>query len=99
MSPSTARMTMKTTAILMIGSGSLNGIAAQFNFPSMSTSRVAQRRRSPGGTRLSGTRDRLVDDVLKQLRIHRMVGCGRNGRARLCQRGIAGIVERGPGDS
>ena len=54
----------RTAAMLMIGSGSLNGIAAQLSLPSMSTSRVSRRRRSPGGARLSGTRDCLVDNSL-----------------------------------
>src|SRR6516165_5869449 len=91
-----ARMTMPTTAPLSSGSGSLNGIAAQLSFPSMSTSRLAPRG-TPVRTnaRFSGTRDRLVDDALEQVRFYRAIGCGRHGLARLCQLGVASIVEGG----
>src|SRR5262245_37144780 len=92
----TARITMPTTAPLSSGSGSLHGIAAQLSLPSMSTSCLVQRRTpGPAGARLSGTRRRPVDDALEQLRSHRAIGCRRHGRARLCQLGVAGVVERG----
>src|SRR5262245_54851596 len=98
MSARMARMTRPTTAPLSSGSGSLNGIAAQLSLPSMSTSRVTKRRtRGPAATRLSGARHRPVDDALEQLRLRRAVGCGRHGLARLCQLGVAGIVEGGSG--
>src|SRR5215472_4589654 len=90
MSASTARMTIRTTAMLMRGSGSLNGIASQLSFPSMSISRVMHRR-----IRRSRTRRCLVEDALEQLRVHRVIGCRRYGLARLCQLGVAGIVEPG----
>src|SRR6185312_10971893 len=92
-----ARMTMPTTAPLSSGSGSLNGIAAQLSFPSMSTSRRPAPRRTPVRTDacFSGTRHRHVDDALEQVRFYRAIGCGRHGLARLCQLGVAGIVEGG----
>src|SRR5262245_10460031 len=94
MSARMARMTRPTTAPLSSGSGSLNGIASQVSLPSMSTSRLMQRRtRGPADARLSGTRHRPVDDALEQLRLHRAIGCRRHGLARLCQLGVAGIVE------
>src|ERR1700756_1318034 len=93
-----ARMTMPTTAPLSSGSGSLNGIAAQVSLPRMSTSCVtARRRRARTDARVSGSRHRLVDDALEQLQFNRAIGCGRHGLARLCQLGIAGIVEGGSG--
>jgi hypothetical protein len=56
--------------MLMIGSGSLNGIASQLSLPSMSTSCLTQRwTPGPGGAHLSGTHDRLIDDALKQVRL------------------------------
>src|SRR5689334_20312106 len=91
-SASTARMTMRTTAMLMRGSGSLNGIAAQVSFPSMSTSYVTHCR-----IRRSRTLRRLVEDALEQLGLDRAIGCGRYVLARLCQFGVAGIVEAGSG--
>src|SRR6516164_9599762 len=84
-----ARMTMPTTAPLSSGSGSLNGMASQLSLPSMSASHLAHR--------LCGTRHRLVDDALEQLRVHRAIGCGWHRLARLFQLGVAGIVEWGPG--
>src|SRR5215831_10555457 len=78
MSASTARMTIRTTAMLMRGSGSLNGIASQVSFPSMSISRVTHCR----------ARRRLVEDALEQLRFHRAIGCRRYGFARLGQLGV-----------
>src|SRR5262245_58481924 len=89
---------MRTTAMLMRGSGSLNGIAAQVSFPSMSTSGLSGWR-TPGPTerRASGTCRRLVQDALEQFWCHRAIGCGRYGFARLGQLGIAGIVESRPG--
>src|SRR5262252_8145951 len=87
MSASTARITMRTTAMLMRGSGSLNGMASQVSFPSMSTSRVTHCR----------ARSRLVEDALEQLGFDRAIGGGRYVLARLCQFGIAGIVEAGSG--
>src|SRR5271166_608938 len=95
MNARTARMTMTTAAPASSGSGSLNGIAAQLSLPSMSTSRLIQRR-APcrAGPCLSGrARHRLVDDVLEQLRPDRAIGSGGHGLARLCQFGVAGIVE------
>src|SRR5262249_54674880 len=80
-------MTMRTTAMLMMGSGSLNGIASQVSLPSTSTSRVTHCR----------TRCRLVEDALEQLRFHRAIGCGRYVLARLCQFGVAALVEAGSG--
>src|SRR5215467_2852631 len=93
MSASTARMTISTTAMLMRGSGSLNGIASQLSFPSMSTSRVMYRRSRPADTRASRTRHGLVEDALEQLRFHRAIGCRRYGFARLGQLSVTGIVE------
>src|SRR5262249_1857042 len=87
-----ARMTMPTTAPLSSGSGSLNGIASQLSFPSMSTSRLTRRRT---GARLSGTRQRLIDDPFEQLRLNGAIGCGRHGFARLRQLGVAGISAAG----
>src|SRR5215467_2828495 len=69
--------------MLMRGSGSLNGIASQVSFPSMSTSRVTHCR----------ARRRLVEDALEQLRFHRAIGCRRYGFARLGQLSVTGIVE------
>src|SRR5262245_42254426 len=93
-----ARMTMPTSAPLSSGSGSLKGIASQVSLPSMSTSRLMQRRtRGPADARLCGTRHRPVDDALEQLRFHRAIGCRRHGLARLCQLGVAGLVEGGSG--
>src|SRR4029077_7682406 len=94
----TAKMTMPTTAPLSSGSGSLNGMASQVNFPSMSTSRRAPRR-TPVRTdvRLSGTRDRLVNDALEQIRFYRGLGCAGPGPARGCQFAIPGSVEGGSG--
>src|ERR1700730_11952192 len=89
---------MTTTAPLMIGSASLNGIAAQLSLPSMSTPCLLHRW-TPGraGARLFGARDRLVDDALEQLRLDRAIGRRRLGFARLCHFGIARIVECRPG--
>src|SRR5262252_2631654 len=98
MSASTARMTMRTTAMLMRGSGSLNGIASQLSLPSMSTSSLTQWwTPGPAARRASGTRRRLVQDALEQLRVHRVIGCGWYSLARLCQLGVAGVVEPGSG--
>src|SRR5512132_486532 len=95
---SATRTTMATTATLISGSGSLNGITAQLSLPSISTSRLLPWR-TPGraDTRLFATRYRLVDDALEQHRRDRTVGRCRHGLARLCQLRIAGIVERRPG--
>src|SRR5262249_11724563 len=82
-----ARMTRPTTAPLSSGSGSLNGIASQVSPPSMSTSPVTHCR----------PRRRLVEDALEQLGFDRAIGGGRHGLARLCQLGVAGIVESGSG--
>src|SRR5262249_44382744 len=87
-----ARMTMPTPAPLSSGSGSLNGIAAQLSFPSMSASRLTQ-------WRLSGTRHRLVDDALEQLRFNRAIRRGRHGLARLRQLRVASLVEGRPAAS
>src|SRR5215831_20142796 len=97
-SPSTTRITMRTTAMLTRGSGSLNGIASQLSLPSMSTSSLTRWwTRGAPDSRVSGTRHRLVEDALEQLRVHGAIGCGRHGLARLCQLGVAGIVEAGSG--
>src|SRR6516162_3499823 len=90
-----ARMTTPTTAPLSSGSGSLKGIAAQVSFPSMSTSRVMYRRSRPADTRVSGAGRRLVEDALEQFRFHRAIGCRRHSLARLCQLGIARLIEAG----
>src|SRR5271169_6690516 len=89
-------MTTPTTAPLSNGSGSLNGIACQFNLPSMSTSRLTHwRTPGPADRHVSGTRRRLVQDALEQLRFHRAISCERYVSARLCQLGVAGIVQAG----
>src|SRR5262249_20803361 len=90
---SMARMTMPTTAPLSNGSGSLNGIASQLSRPSMSTSGL----KGPADAAPFGTCRGPVDDALEQLRFHRAIGRGRHGFARLCQLGVAGIVEGGSG--
>src|SRR5215813_7435062 len=91
-----ARMTMPTTAPLSSGSGSLNGIAAQLSFPNMSTSRLAPRRTPVrADARFFGACHRLVDDALEQVRFYRAIGSRRHGLARLCQLGVASIVEGG----
>src|SRR5262252_916414 len=97
MSASTTRTTMRTTAMLMRGSGSLNGIASQLSLPSMSTSRVMYRWSRPADTRVSGAGRRLVEDALEQLRFHRAIGCRRYRFARLGQLSVTGIVESRPG--
>src|SRR5258708_5321091 len=86
-----------TTAMLISGRGSLNGIAAQLNRPSIRTS-YPQSRRTPGraGRGIAGPRRRLVDDALEQLRLDRAIAHWRHGLARLHQRGVAGRVERRP---
>src|SRR5277367_2571942 len=98
MIPSTARMTIPTTPIAYSGRGWSNGIAAQFSLPSISTP-CLWRRRAPGRTNacLFGTCHRLLDDAVEQLGLDRAVGRRRHGYARLCQFGVGGIVERGPG--
>ena len=90
-------MTMPTTAMLMSGSGSLNGIAAQLSLPSMSTSCLRGGDQAPPTPAFPGPDDCLVDDALEQLRLDRAIGRRRHGFARLCQFGVAGIVERRPG--
>src|SRR5262249_19931371 len=97
-SPSTARMTIRTTAMLMRGSGSLNGIASQLNLPSMSTT-CLMRWRTPGAAdrRASATRHCVVEDALEHLGFDRAIGCGRYVLAWLCQFGVAGLVEAGSG--
>src|SRR5579863_621879 len=93
---STARTTMATTAPLISGSGSLNGIAAQVSLPSISASRVRRPRRGRADARLCAARYRLVEDAVEQLGIDRAIGRRRHGLAGLCQGGVAGIVERCP---
>src|SRR6516165_9040400 len=88
-------MTMPTTAPLSSGSGSLNGIAAQVSFPSISSSHAMCRSSSSVDTRVSGARRRLVEDALEHLRFDRAIGCGRYVSARFCQFGVASIVEAG----
>src|SRR5262249_47929486 len=78
---------MRTTAMLIRGSGSLNGIASQVSFPSMSISRMTHCR----------IRRRLVDDALEQLGFDRAIGGGPYVLARLCQFRVAGIIEAGSG--
>src|SRR5947199_1103974 len=97
MIPSTARIMRPTTAALIIGSGSLNGIAAQLSLPSISTSGLRSRRTPGRAGGPFGSRDRLVDDALEELRVDRAIGRRRHGSARLCQFGVAGIVECRPG--
>src|SRR3984957_8648457 len=91
-------MTMPTPPMAYSGSGWAKGIAAQVSLPSMSTSRPF-RRRTPGRTRARpfGTRNRLVDDALEQVGLHRAIGHRRHGFARLCQLRVTGIVEGGAG--
>src|SRR6516165_2972762 len=98
MSASTARMTMRTTAMLMRGSGSLNGIASQLSLPSMSTSSLT-RWWTPcvPDSRVSRAGRRLVEDALEQLWVHRAIGRGRYGLARLGQLSVTGIIESRPG--
>src|SRR5690348_1307447 len=97
-SASTARMTMTTTAPLNIGSGSLNGIAAQVSLPSMSISRLLHRwAPGRGSARLVGTRGRLVDDALEQVGLDRAIGHRWHGFARLGQCAIDGGIERRAG--
>src|SRR5262245_29489636 len=81
-------MTMRTTAMLMIGSGSLNGIASQLSLPSMSTSCLTHWRIRGSSTRLC-----LVEDALEQLGFDQAIGCGRHVLARLFQFSVAGLVE------
>src|SRR6516225_2572656 len=91
-------MTMRTTVMLMIGSGSLNGIAAQVSFPSMSTSGLARwRTRFPIDASVPGACDRPVDDAFEHLRVDRAIGLWRHVLARLCELGVGGIVEDGSG--
>src|SRR4029077_1439574 len=93
-----ARMTMTTTAPVSSGSGSLNGIAAQVSFPSMSTSGLMRwGARGPVDAPRSRTSNGLIDDAFEQLRFDRAIGRRRHGLARLCQFGVAGCVEAGPG--
>src|SRR4030081_567871 len=91
---STVRITTMTTAMVISGSGSLNGVAAQLRLPNISTSRLLCRR-TPGraGSRLFGTRRCLVENALEQLRLDRAIAHWRHGLARLHQRGVAGRVE------
>src|SRR6478672_198383 len=93
----TARMTMTTAAPAISGRGSFNGIAAQLSLPSMSTSCLTPWPRGSPSTRFSGPRHRPVDDALEQLRFYRAIGSRRHGLARLCQLGIAGLVQGGSG--
>src|ERR1700704_79632 len=95
---STVRITTMTTAMVISGSGSLNGIAAQLSLPNISTSRL-RCRRTPGsaGSRLVLSRRCLVKNALEQLRLYRAIAHWRHGLARLHQRGVAGRVEGRPG--
>src|SRR5262249_35741256 len=93
-----ARMTMTTTAPLASGSGSLNGMAAQVSFPSMSTSGLMRwRTRGPVDAPRSGTGNGLIDDAFEQLRVDRAIGRWLHVFARLCELGVGGIVEGGSG--
>src|SRR5580658_8444726 len=85
----TARTTRPTAAPLISGSGSLNGIADQLSLPSISTSLL----RAHAG--ISRTRHSSLEDVFEQLRLDRAISFRRHVFARLCQLGIAGIVEAG----
>src|ERR1700722_19092520 len=104
-------MTMPTAPMAYSGSGWSSGIAAQVNLPSISTPRLLYRwtpsragfrphpplPRTRGRVREGGTRDRLVDDALEQVRPDRAIGRRRHRFARLCQLRVTGIVERRPG--
>src|SRR6516162_4688235 len=93
-----ARMMMTTTAPLTSGSGSLNGIAAQVSFPSISTSGLMRWRiRGPVDAPLSRTSNGLIDDALEELRVDRAIGLGWHVLARLCELGVGGIVKDGSG--
>src|SRR5262245_23745764 len=92
-----ANMTRPTTAPLSSGSGSLNGMADQVSFPSISISRPMNRGSQRRAGRPCRARDRLVDDVLEEVWHDRAVGRRRHGDARLCQLRIPGLVKRGPG--
>src|ERR1700693_698255 len=85
-----------TTAALISGSGSLNGIAAQLSLPNISTSRL-QCRWAPGcaGSRVVISRRCLVEDALEQVWFDRAIRRWRHGLAGLCQSGKAGVVKRG----
>src|ERR1700683_5607488 len=88
----TARMTIPTPAALSSGSGSLNGIADQLSLPSTSTSLL---RAAHAG--VSRARHGSLEDVFEQLRGDRAIRFRWHVFARLCQLGIAGIVEPGSG--
>src|SRR5215472_9897326 len=94
---STARITAITTAMLISGSGSSNGIAAQLSRPSMSASRRCRRTPGRAGNSLVGASRRHPDDMLEKIRRYRAIGRRRHGLARLCQLRIGRIVKRGPG--
>src|SRR6266852_1417608 len=68
----TASTTIATTAALISGSGSLNGIAAQVSLPNISTARL-QCRWALGcaGSRGVGSRRGLVEDALEQRPVDR----------------------------
>src|SRR5204863_5003916 len=91
----TPRIASMTTAMLISGSGSSKGTAAQLNRPSMSTSRL-QCRRTPGraSSSIVGTRRRLIDDALEQVPLDRAKGGRWYGLAWFRHRGVPGRVER-----
>src|SRR5215468_2120082 len=92
-----ARMTMRTTAPLNSGSGSLNGTADQVSLPSMSASSLLPwRRLGDVRARLFGTRYGSVDDAFEEVRLDRAIGHRRHGFAWLCQLRVTGIVECRP---
>src|SRR5437763_6389491 len=75
--------------------GSSNGIDSQVSLPSISASRLLQRRTpGPGSPRLLGHGRRLFYDPLKQCRIDRFIACGRYRMAGFGQCAVTGIVER-----
>src|SRR5271165_5734652 len=90
-------MTRPTTPMAYSGSGWSNGIAAQLNLPSISTSRLLHGRTPSRAGGPSRTRQRLVDDALEQLRLRRAIDPRRHGLARFCQFGVGVVVERRPG--
>src|ERR1700733_4028950 len=88
----TAKTTKPTTAPLISGSGSLNGIADQLSLPSTSTSLL---RAAHAG--VSWARHGSFEDVFEQLRLDRAIGFRWHVFARLRELSIAGIVEPGSG--
>src|ERR1700683_4479127 len=88
----TARMTMPTAAPLSSGSGSLNGISDQPSLPSTPPSLLLATHAG-----VSGTGHGALEDVFEQPRLDRAIGFWRQVLARLCELGVACIVEPGSG--